>query len=108
MSETPNFMQMALRGDVMSDEIEDFVEEWHGSDSNVEVYEYLGLTWEEYSLWVSHPDYIDLVIAARRSDKPILEAVNDNLRSTERLAARADDAGKLTALRRWIAAQLDR
>jgi hypothetical protein len=101
-------MQMALRGEVMSDEVEDFAERWHNSPSDIEIYEYLGMTWEEYSLWVSHPDYIDLIIAARRNERPILEAVNDNLRYSERLAARADDAGKLAALRRWIAAQPDR
>lgn len=108
MSNTPSFMQLALHGDVMSDEIEDFVEIWHESEIGVEIFEFLGMSWEEYSLWVSHPDYIDLIIAARRNEMPILEAVNDNLRSTDRLAARADDAGKLAALKRWIAAQPDR
>lgn len=108
MSNARSFMQMALRGDVMSDEVGDFVEKWHNSPSGIEIYEYLGMTWEEYSLWVSNPDYIDLIIAARRNERPILEAVNDNLRSSERLAARADDAGKLAAVRRWIAAQPDR
>ena len=108
MSERPTFMQMALRGDVMSDEIEDFVGFWHNSDSTDDLHDYLGMSWEEYSLWVSDPDYIDLIIAARRNKLPLLKAINDNLRSPERLAARADDAGKLAALRRWIAAQPDR
>lgn len=108
MSNSPSFMHMALRGQVMSDEIEDFIEEWHDSDSAVELHEYLGMTWDEYSLWVSEPDFIDLIIAARWHETPLVEAVNDNLRSAERLAARADDAGKLSALKRWIAAQPDR
>lgn len=99
---------MALRGDVMSDEIEDFVERWHQSDVPQELHAYLGMTWEEYSLWMTDPDYIDLIIAARRDERPLREAINDNLRSTERLAARSDDTGKIAALRRWIAAQPDR
>lgn len=92
----------------MSDEIEDFVETWHESDSAQEIFEYLGMSWEEYSLWMTHPDYIDLIIAARRDARSLREAINDNLRSTERLAARSDDTGKIAALKRWIAAQPDR
>jgi type II restriction/modification system DNA methylase subunit YeeA len=99
---------MAVRGDILPDEIDDFIEFWHNSDSSVELHEFLGLTWEEYSLWVANPHYVDLIIAARRNDQPIRDAVNDNLRHEERLAARSDDAGKLAALRRWIAAQSDR
>lgn len=101
-------MHLALRGDAMSDEIEDFVEAWHGSESNEEIYDFLGMTWEEYSLWMTDPDFIELIIYARRSQRPLMEAVNDNLRSEERLAARADEPGKLLALKRWIAAQPDR
>lgn len=92
----------------MPDEIDDFVDFWHESGENGELHEFLGLTWEEYSLWVSNAAFVNIIIAARRSGQPIAEAVNDSLRHEERLAARADDAGKLAALRRWIAAQPDR
>ena len=108
MSKTHTFMQLALQGYVMSDEIEDFVSRWHDSDSDQDLHDFLGLTFDEYSLWVSEPDYIDIIIGARHSGTPLVEAVNDNLRSEERLAARADDAGKVAALKRWIAAQPDR
>lgn len=97
-----------MRGEVMADEIEDFVGYWHDSESDEELHDFLGLTWEEYSLWVSDPEYVNLIITARINGQPILEAVNDNLRHEERLAARSDDAGKLAALRRWIEAQSDR
>ena len=108
MSEPLKFLQLALRGEVMSDEIDDFVEAWHKSSPTDELSDFLGMTREEYSLWVSHPDYIDLIIAARRNKRPLAEAVNDNLKSSERLAARADDSRKLLALKRWIEAQPDR
>jgi len=108
MSNIPNFMQNALAGYVMPDEIDDYVEEWHDSNSTQDLHEFLGMGFEEYSLWVSHPDFIDLILACRRNSRPLLEAVNDNVHSKERLAARADDARKLTALQHWIAAQPDR
>ena len=108
MSNEPTFIELAMDGYVMPDEIEDFVGRWHESDSGEELHEFLGLSWQEYSLWVAHPDNINVIIAARLENKPILEAVNDNLRSANRLAARADDVNKLAALQRWIDAQPDR
>jgi len=108
MSDTLSFIEMALRGDAMPDEIEDFIEFWHRSDSTAELHDFLGLTWDEYSLWVSDPEYVNLIIGARRNRRSLVEAVNDNLRHEERLAARADRASKLVTLQRWIAAQTDR
>ena len=108
MSDTPCYMDLALDGYVMPDEIDDFVETWHESDSELDVHDFLGLTFQEYSLWVAHPDNINIVIAARLERKPVLEAVNDNLRYENRLAARADDVGKLALLQKWIDAQSDR
>ena len=103
-----SFMSLALRGEVLSDEIEDFVETWHKSESELEIHEFLGMDLEEYTLWASDPDTIDLILSARHVGKPLKEAVNDNLRVKERIAARADEAGKLAILARWIAAQSDR
>jgi hypothetical protein len=103
-----SFMTLALDGLVLSDEIEDFVEAWHASDSEEEIYDYLGMSFEEYSLWASDPETIDLILSARHVGRSLQEAVNDNLRVKERIAARADEAGKLAVLSRWIAAQHDR
>jgi hypothetical protein len=102
------FMSLALNGYVLPDEIEDFIETWHASDSPQELHEFLGMEFSEYSLWVSDPDAINLIITARHSGISLRQAVNDNLRSTERIAARADEAWKLTILARWIESQPDR
>lgn len=103
-----SYIDMVLMGLVLSDEIEDFVEAWHTSDSEKEIHEFLGMTFQEYSLWVSQPDMIDVIVAARHLHRPLIEAVNDNIHHQERIAARADAAGKLAALTRWIAIQPDR
>ncbi|WP_379922420.1 hypothetical protein [Erythrobacter sp. R86502] len=103
-----SFIELALRGEVLSDEIDDFVEEWHSSDSDTELYEFLGMSWDEYSLWTTEPDSLNLIIQSRYESIPLREAVNDNLQASERLAARSDEAGKLTILKRWIERQSDR
>lgn len=102
------FMSLALNGYILADEIDDFVEAWHVSDSHQEIHDYLGMNFSEYSLWVSDPDAINIIIAARHSGISLKQAVNDNLRSTERTAARADEARKLSILARWIESQPDR
>lgn len=103
-----SFMTLALSGRVLADEIEDFLEAWHRSDASEEAHEFLGMTFEEYSLWAADANSIDIILTARHTHRPLKEAVNDNLRSQERLAARSDEAGKLAILARWIAAQPDR
>lgn len=35
--------------------MDDKVAEWHASDSDLELHEYLGLTWDEYGLWLTNP-----------------------------------------------------
>lgn len=107
MSEA-SFMSLALSGEVLADEIEDFVEAWHNSDSTDEISEFLGMSFEEYSLWASNPEAINIIIFARREQMPLRKAVNDNLRVQQRIAARSDEAGKLSILANWIAAQPDR
>lgn len=108
MSKPPTFISRAVRGEVMPDEIDDYIDYWHDMDNSEELHDFLGLTFEEYSLFVAHPDNINIIITARLRHQPLLEAVNDNLRHDERVAARSDDASKLAAIKRWIAAQPDR
>lgn len=103
--EHDTFMQLALNGEVLPDEIDDFVEAWHESDAGGELHEYLGMTAGEYSLWVSNPDFISIIIAARYNDEPLQRAVNDNIRNADRLAARSDQPWKAALLRRWIEQQ---
>lgn len=43
---------MGMPRKVTKENIGDLIEEWHGSDSNQELHEFLGLTWEQYARWV--------------------------------------------------------
>lgn len=47
------FMELYLAGKVSLDDIEDFIDAWHFSDSNKELHEYLGMTMEQYSSWLT-------------------------------------------------------
>jgi hypothetical protein len=47
-----SFIEKCINGDASLDEIDNYIDEWHDSDSdiNLELHEFLGMSWEEYSL----------------------------------------------------------
>ena len=98
-------MDMALRGEAMFDEIDDFVDKWHECSDRHKLSEFLGMSPDEYSLWLSDPSYIGLILAARHDERSLLEAVNDNYSDLTKLAARSDKSEKVARLRAWIAEQ---
>lgn len=108
MSEPTKFIDRYALGFADADDINDFIDYWHDSESTENLHDFLGLTWEEYSLLASDSYALPIIVKARMEQVPIAIAVNDNIRFHDRIAARSDDAGKISALQRWIAAQPDR
>lgn len=103
---SPTFFDLYSRGQALPDDIDDFVDRWHeGGDPqarSLPLHEYLGLTVDEYELWVRDPDVLPLVLIARRELRPLPEVMNDYLDELP-MAARADDAATVKALRAWLA-----
>ena len=96
-----DFVSLALAGEVMVDEIDDFVDRWHDNPEGIALHEYLGMNRDEYSLWLTSPDTLALIVASRKLNQPLDVIANDNLRSI-RLAARADDTLKIKRLEAWL------
>ncbi|WP_167553749.1 hypothetical protein [Pseudomonas syringae] len=49
------FLELYLKGDVLEEDIHRFVEDWHDGceGAGMELHEYLGMSWEEYGVWVA-------------------------------------------------------
>lgn len=95
-----NFIDLCLGGDVLEDEIDDFVGNWHEDESTTqELHEYLGMTWGEYSLWAAKPSILPFILAARKKGTQFDVEINH-----ERLAfaARAGSAQEATKLEAWL------
>jgi hypothetical protein len=60
-----NFMQLCLAGKAQPTDIDSFVSQWHKSDSTLELDAYLGLTEEEYDLWLVEPDALADIVKSR-------------------------------------------
>ena len=39
---------------ITADKIDDYIDKWHSTDLEIPIYEFLGMTKEEYFKWVRH------------------------------------------------------
>ena len=63
------FADLCLKGEALADQIDDFVDCWHESDVDIPLHEFLGLTRDEYALWVERPDSLKFILFARKHDR---------------------------------------
>lgn len=61
-----NFIERCQRGESLLDEIDDFIDDWHENQDDLELHEFLGMTWDEYSLWIKEPNTLSSIINRRR------------------------------------------
>ncbi|MGI6456143.1 MAG: hypothetical protein ACOX5R_11060 [bacterium] len=61
-----SFIEQCIRGEASPDEIEEFIEIWHRSNSSMKLCEFLGMTEQEYSLWLLNPCSLPAIISSYR------------------------------------------
>ena len=98
-----SFVELCLDGDALTEEVDDFIDKWHESTEETEIYEFLGMDWDEYSAWVAEPGISPLIITAHAEHRPLVEILEKN--EDLPLAARADDPEKAKAVLKWLKAQ---
>lgn len=64
------FVDLFQAGEVLEGAVSDFIAEWHdlpddSPDASLEVYEYLGMTWEQYSYWGLFPGQLGFILNRR-------------------------------------------
>jgi hypothetical protein len=69
------YIDLVLGGRALWSDIDNHVDRWHEGEVEMPLHDYLGLTWDEYALWVEQPRSLRLIIAARERGKPVLELV---------------------------------
>lgn len=104
MSEHVPFIERALRGRVVDvdEEVDDEIALWHASDSRLKLSEWLGMTHDEYALFVERPETLRFILAGRRyhvSPKDLLVRDSDDLA----LAARGDlSPQQMADIKQWL------
>ncbi|WP_294275799.1 hypothetical protein [uncultured Sphingomonas sp.] len=108
MSNYSSFMDLVIQGRKNPEDINEFISFWHRSDVPEDLHEFLGLSWDEYTLLGSDSTAINRILFARRFGIPLIQAVNDNQAAEFQMAARSSDFSRFDSLKRWIDAQPDR
>lgn len=57
-----NFVQKYKKGLVTQEDIDYYVQEWHEGSCDKKLHEFLGMTWEQYSVWATRPDELDKIL----------------------------------------------
>jgi hypothetical protein len=95
-----NFIQLCLEGHALLDEIDDYVDRWHDSDSTLELHEFLGMTLQEYAAWVKCPDMLAAIVTGRKRRESFLDIYGEF--QNERIAARGVSPADVTEVVRAL------
>jgi hypothetical protein len=101
------FVDRALSGEASLDDIDDYVDTWHDDAAEKrELHDYLGLTRDEYGLWVEQPSSLRFILFSRRHDEDLPEVLDrfaaDEALAGEPVAARAASREEAQAVRSWL------
>ena len=99
MSEQITFIERCLAGATRPEDIEEWVGAWHDSKDDRSLAGFLGMTDEEYAVWVEQPDSLLFILHAHRFNLSLRDALSK--RSGVRLAARAS-RGARDELIAWL------
>jgi hypothetical protein len=94
------FIDLCLMGEVLAEEIDDFVAQWHETDTDRSIEEYLGLTPQEYILWVEKPEALEFILYSRRYNNPLQDY--EAASRAFRVAARAVSPEDADTLIHWL------
>ena len=95
-----NFITSCIQGFCLIEDIDDFVDNWHDSDSELQLYEYLGMTHDEYKLWLEKPESLKFIIFSKKNKIPLKIALHSY--APTQLAARAASTTEATEIIDWL------
>lgn len=100
-SRNDTFFRRYENGRALASEISDHIKEWHEStDENIaeNLHDHLGMSWNEYSYWLSNPTRLHYILMARNKKMPVLNSSATELG----IAARNCNERELLQLRDWL------
>ncbi len=68
-----NFILKCINGDALLTEIDDYIELWHDSGSDLSLHKFLGMTQEEYAFFVEDEHYLATIITDRIEKNNLIE-----------------------------------
>jgi len=110
MSEDTSFIARALAGEILDvdDAIDDAVDDWHErgglaeDGTPVTLHDWLGMTADEYSVFVEQPRALRAILHARRYGGTLGDIVNATDEGAVTMAARGASPEEIAALIAWL------
>lgn len=65
-----SFLSACLAGTARPDDVDDWVDAWHESDTALTLAEYLGFTTDEYAAWFRNPNALTAILASAQAIGP--------------------------------------
>ena len=93
-----NFIIDCINGDALTSEVDDYIDKWHDDERKLSLYDFLGMTKKEYTLFVEDENYLGKIIAAHMQGIKIELIIKDELA----MAARSDNPAKSLRLQKWL------
>ncbi len=101
----PSFFDLYSRGEVSPNDVDDFVDRWHDDQEpwarDLGLHEYLGMTHEEYEVWLCDPLALPSILQARQSGRTLVDIMTERFEEM-RVANRRTDATILFSLGNWL------
>lgn len=72
---TDTFFELYLAGKIHGEEIHEFIDRWHEGSDPRELHEFLGMTREEYRVWVERPEMLQTIVFARKQKHPLKDVI---------------------------------
>lgn len=99
------YMDLLLSGEALREDIDDFVADWHeapesSAGGQQSLADFLGMTWDEYRLWVEHPESLRFIAAAHNAKQPVATVLSTLDRTG--VAARTSEQGEAHKLLHWL------
>ena len=95
-----NFINDVIQADALLDEIDDYIEMWHESDTTDSIFEFLGMTEDEYFLWLENDFYLKYIVTAHQKNISIDDLLKQEY--STKLAARASSPEEAKAIYNWL------
>jgi hypothetical protein len=100
--DVPTFFSLYAAGQISAEQIDDFIGAWHGSsdEERRSLADYLGMSDDEYAVWLMSHCALPSILAARREGRPLAEVIGEHLEDRRR--NRPHNRSAICALSHWL------
>ena len=95
-----SFIDLCLKGLADLSEIDDYVDKWHHCEDDIEVHDFLGMSEDEYALWVEKPQSLRFILFSRKYNIPLSKAVKQLTELP--FAARGANTSEIDEVMAWL------